>query len=293
MPEPAFEFTLKDDFNQVYDLPDPRPYYAGLAPSDYRMPGVIARCIPKVTAQMTGTAPPRVLDFACGYGAIGACLSHGLVMGNLYAYYGAENWSASDPTQWRKQDAAWFAGQPVQNGSQICELIGVDIAANAVSYAQAMGFTHRSVVADFTDVDSTMAHATLLRDVRLVVESGGIGRIQHLVFANVFATGARPWFLMSPRPDVDWSALRELWRKYDYHAEVIAQVRYRKTLGPEETADVHRKARQYGLGDAQIFLGGYISVPLTLVRPAAEVHGLHPSARIGRTYTMEFVDADP
>ena len=50
MPEPAFDFTLKDDFNQVYDLPDPRPYYAGLAPSDYRMPGVIARCIPKVTA---------------------------------------------------------------------------------------------------------------------------------------------------------------------------------------------------------------------------------------------------
>ena len=37
-----FEPGHKDDFDRVYDLADPRPYFRGLEPSCYRMPQVLA-----------------------------------------------------------------------------------------------------------------------------------------------------------------------------------------------------------------------------------------------------------
>ena len=48
---------------------------------------------------------------------------------------------------------------------------------------------------------------------------------------------------MSPRPDVDWTALNKVWDTFRYHAEVIAQMRYRRTLGVDETQDVSARCR--------------------------------------------------
>ena len=266
MPSTSFEFKLKDDFNQVYNLPDPRPYYAGLKPSDYRMPGVIAKAIAALSVRRHPGRTLKVLDFACGFGAIGACLRRGLRMRELYDYYGAVEWSHTEPTRLHRQDADWYAHRDHQSAN--VELIGVDVAPHAVAYAEAMGLVDQGLVLDLTSGDSAVDHADLLAGVDLVVESGGVGRIQHLAFGALLASGARPWFLMSPRPDVDWTALNSVWDTYGYHAEVIAQTRYRRTLGVDETQDVSRRAAALGLSEAQTFRQGYIAVPLTLVRPS-------------------------
>ena len=65
----------KDDFDRVYDLEDPSPYYTALRPSDYRMPAVLAGALKAMHGPMCAARGAggtlRVLDFACGYGAIG------------------------------------------------------------------------------------------------------------------------------------------------------------------------------------------------------------------------------
>ena len=33
--------TAREDFERIYDLPDPRPYFGALRPLDYRMPRVV------------------------------------------------------------------------------------------------------------------------------------------------------------------------------------------------------------------------------------------------------------
>jgi len=65
------------DFEALYDLPDPRPYYRGLAPSDYAMPERVAAA---VGALAGARRPFRLLDLACGYGAVGLLLRTGLAM---------------------------------------------------------------------------------------------------------------------------------------------------------------------------------------------------------------------
>ena len=57
----------KDDFDQVYDLDDPRPYFRGLAPGDYRMPGVLVRFLKLARARIATArnreTPLRIADF--------------------------------------------------------------------------------------------------------------------------------------------------------------------------------------------------------------------------------------
>ena len=60
-----------EDFDALYDLPDPRPYYRGLKPSGYAMP---ERAADAVRALADGRPSFQLLDFACGYGAIGLLL---------------------------------------------------------------------------------------------------------------------------------------------------------------------------------------------------------------------------
>ena len=208
MPSTSFEFKLKDDFNQVYNLPDPRPYYAGLKPSDYRMPGVIAKAIAALSVRRHPGRTLKVLDFACGFGlsapvcaAACACANSTTITAPSVVPHRA---NPAAP-----QDADWYAHRDHQSAN--VELIGVDVALHAVAYAEAMGLVDQGLVLDLTSGDSAVDHADLLAGVDLVVESGGVGRIQHLAFGALLASGARPWFLMSPRPDVDWTALNSVW----------------------------------------------------------------------------------
>ena len=92
-----FEPKQKEDFAAVYDLPDPRPYYRGLTATHYRMPEVMAGVVERITERLLAHRAGddralQVLDFACGFGAVGALLKHSLSMSSLYAHY------ADDPS---------------------------------------------------------------------------------------------------------------------------------------------------------------------------------------------------
>ena len=67
-----FDPRHKDDFVRVYDLDDPRPYFMGLEPVDYRMPQVLASFMRDAAGLLREgrgrDGPLTVLDFACGYG---------------------------------------------------------------------------------------------------------------------------------------------------------------------------------------------------------------------------------
>ena len=101
----------RDDFGRVYDLEDPSPYFNALGPSGYRMPEVLAGALTAihgaVCAARGSRGALRMLDFACGYGAVGALLRHDVSMAELYARYAKRNWR---PEEGRKH---WPAGRRV------------------------------------------------------------------------------------------------------------------------------------------------------------------------------------
>ena len=273
-------------FERVYDLEDPGPYFSALRPADYRMPEALAGALkaihgPLCAARGAGDTL-RVLDFACGYGAIGALLRHDVSMSALYARYGARQWQPADARRYWADDMAFFADRRAQGAA--FEIGGIDIAGNAVAYAKTLGFVDRAFPENLVDDAPSDGLAHFLGGVDLVVESGALGVLLPAAFARVLdcaSSESPPWFLYCPRPDVNWSTLEKLWAERGYRTESFlgAPVRYRKPLEEQERAVMLRRARGLGKPDEAITRDGYILVDMTLARPEADV-GTPPIAQL-------------
>ena len=279
MNEPSDSYTRHAaHFERVYDLHDPSPYFATLRRADYRMPVALAGALkaihrPLSAARGTGETL-RVLDFACGYGAIGALLRHDVSISALYAHYAARQWQPADRRRYWADDIAFFAARRAETAA--FEIGGIDIAGNALAYAAALGFVDRAYPENLVEDAPSAGLARYLQGAHLVVESGALGVLLPAAFARVLdcAGGERPpWFLYSPRPDVNWSALHELWAERGYRTESFlgAPVRYRKPLEAQEGADMRRRSRAFGKPDEAIMRDGYFLVDMTLARPEADI----------------------
>ena len=197
MSEPTDSYTRHAaHFERVYDLDDPSPYFNTIGPADYRMPVALAGALkaihgPLCAARGAGDTL-RVLDFACGYGAIGALLRHDLSMADLYARYRARQWQPADARRYWGDDIAFFAGLRAETAA--FEIGGVDIAGNAVAYAAALGFVDRAFPENLVDDAPSAGLARFLDGAHLIVESGALGVLLPQAFARVLdcAGGGSP-----------------------------------------------------------------------------------------------------
>ncbi len=276
----------KDDFGRVYDLEDPSPYFTALRPSDYRMPEVLAGALKAMHGPVRAARRPggrvRVLDFACGYGAIGALLRHDIRMPDLYARYGERRWRPADARRYWADDAAFFAAR--RSAPVTFEIGGVDIAGVALEYAVGLGFLDRTFHENLVENAPSDALKRFLRGVDLVIESGSLGDLLPGAFERILDGGGdvtRPWFIYCPRPDVDWRPLNTLWQSRGYRPESLgsAPIRYRKALAAEEQADMLRITRALGKRDEAVMRDGYLLVDMTLARPEADA-GHPPFGRL-------------
>lgn len=269
-----FAPALKEDFEAVYDLEDPRTYFRGLEPTAYRMPQVVAGLVrlllPSFARRRSSDGPVKLVDFACGYGTVGALLRHELPggMSDLYSLYATD---APDVRSIESHDRALFRARPA-NPPLPLRIVGIDIAARAVAYGRALGWLDEGFAEDLSDGVASDELAATLADVDLVVESGALGTVLPAAFTAMIECGNRPWFVYCPRPDADWSTLNETWARLGYVVKACSQagVAYRKPLGEAEVADVERLAARYGLAPGESIRGGYIRVPVILARPASE-----------------------
>ena len=280
----------KDDFGRVYDLEDPSPYFTALRPSDYRMPAVVADALRTVhrpvSAARGGRDTLRILDFACGYGAIGALLRHAVSMPEIYARYADRRWQSADARRYWPADAAFFATR--REETLRFEIGGIDVAGTAMEYAEAMGFVDWAFHENLVDRAPSEDLRRFLQRVDLVVECGALGELVTDAFGRILDCCndvARPWFVYCPRTDVDWASLHALWAAWGYRAESLetAPVRYRKPLGAAERADMLRATRELGKSDESVMRDGYLLADLTLARPGTEI-GNPPIAELRRTY---------
>ena len=261
------------DFDRLYDLEDPSPYFTALRPCDYRMPGVIAGALkgihgPVCAARNAGEVL-RVLDFACGYGVIGALLRHAVSMLEIYAWYGERQWQPVDGRRYWATDKAYFSAR--RAGTARFEIGGIDVAGSALAYAAALGFVDRAFRENLVDDAPSDGLARFLHGVDLVIESGALGRMLPEAFRRILDCGGdegRPWFLYSHRPDVDASALNQLWAARGYRIESFetGPIRYRKLLEEGEWADALRATRALGKPDDTVMQGGYLLADVTLAR---------------------------
>jgi SAM-dependent methyltransferase len=221
--------------------------------------------------------PLRVLDFACGYGFVGALLHHRLGIDDVYAYYASRSWSAGDGRANWASDADWFAAHRLETASAGIEtghgweLAGIDIAANAVAYAHGVGLISRGFTDAIPDDGIGKELASYLPAVDLVIESGAIGDIYRECFGPIVAAagGSSPWFLYCPRPSVDLRLLDALWTDLGYEVtRASPPVRYRRPIGISERAELLNQTEAVGNDPTTAFVGEHLAVEMRLARPS-------------------------
>jgi len=258
------------DFERLYDLDDPRPYYRSLRPLDYRAPHIVAGVLDQWQPRLAGTfggRRPQLLDFACGFGTIGALLGHELTLGELFAHYCNPDTAGLDAGASRERDRRWFAQR--RRAEPGFRVGGLDIARRAVAYACDLGLLDRGFDQDLTAGAAVGELAGFLAETDLVVESGAVGVVLPAAFDSILAGGPRPWFLVFSRPDVDDGPLRAVMERYGYGFETVTPrpQRFRRLIGPEERREVFAKVEALGADPRTRFEEDHFLVHLLLARP--------------------------
>ena len=262
-----------EDFEDVYDLPDPRTYYRALEPLDYRAPAIVSGYLKthgsKIAAQR-GKSRLSILDFCAGYGANGALLKHALTLKELFAHYGED--AGGDAAT---QDRLFYAEHRVEGAP--FEVAGLDIAATALDYARRCNLIDQGHVVNLIEEPVGDALADFLTRCDVIVESGGIGAILFSCYQRLLdhlSGSERPWFLACPRPDWGHGALWDLFRERGYVVEPVSElIPYRRTMAGEQE-DAMARSRQHGHDPALHFRDGYYLFPLTLARPREAAEAL-------------------
>ncbi|WP_433678409.1 class I SAM-dependent methyltransferase [Nocardia sp. CA-119907] len=192
MPVPLHT-TGKASFDDIYDRPDPREYYARMSELDYRIPELAKPFFQQQIREYRASArvdAPTVLDIGCSYGVNAALLRFDTTISDLAAHYRtAED---ADQAALIARDRARLDDLDQLPGVRF---IGMDAARPALSYAHAAGFLHDTVHADLEAADPTDEQRRTLAAADIVISTGCVGYVTEKTLARVALAHPRrrPW----------------------------------------------------------------------------------------------------
>lgn len=199
-------YQAKENFDDIYNQPDPRPYYRTLGALDYEIPAHGAMVFDALLDAMGGREGRTVLDICCGYSANAALLNHDIDLAELYEHYGSlEDTTDSDIAGIDRQ---WFAER---GRADAVSVIGLDIAGNAVRYATSVGLLDHGVVADLESGEPDEETVRTFGRADLVAITGGIGYVGEKTFRSIMkARGDNlPWVAALSLRWVDFTPVAE------------------------------------------------------------------------------------
>lgn len=199
-------YQAKENFDDVYNQPDPRPYYRTLGALDYEIPAHGAAVFDRLLDAMGGREGKTVLDVCCGYSANAALLNHDVELTDLYAHYSSLEGTADGNLA--EMDRQWFAERARPDTVSV---IGLDVADNAVRYATSVGLLEQGVVADLESHGPDEAAAQAFAAADLVGVTGGIGYVGEKTFRSIVAARGDdlPWVAALCLRWVDFSPIAE------------------------------------------------------------------------------------
>jgi SAM-dependent methyltransferase len=123
-----------------------------------------------------------VLDLCCSYGINAALLNHDLTLNALYARYGSPELAALSTDELVLADRAFYGEH---RRSQPVQVVGIDVADQAVAYAHRVGLHWAGSSENLEMENPSTALAHLLTGVDLITVTGGIGYITERTFDRV------------------------------------------------------------------------------------------------------------
>ncbi|MDH2390993.1 hypothetical protein QCN29_19800 [Streptomyces sp. HNM0663] len=213
---PSEETPGKSRFDDIYNEPDPRPYFRRLQPFEYEIPHQAQNVFRRVLAERArapgAEGPVTVLDLCCSYGVNAALLNHDLTLADLYAHYTSPEAGSLTSAELIERDKEFYASR---RRSDAVPVVGLDAADRAVRYAQAVGLLDAAFAENLERHPPSDRLRRTLADVDLITVTGGIGYITHTTF-DALMSGTTPGHVW-----VSAFALRMV--SYDAIAETLAE----------------------------------------------------------------------
>lgn len=183
----------KADFSGIYNEMDARAYYPTLQALQYEIPRHGADIFNQLVdaRHREDGQPPTILDVCCSYGVGGMLAKTDLDLDEVYAHYqaAADKGLTSDELIQGDINLLNRHGRP-----DAPQVIGLDVAENAVRYAVAIGALDDAFAEDLETTEPSAELAGWLRNVDMITTTGGVGYVTEQTFGRLLnSAGQAPW----------------------------------------------------------------------------------------------------
>jgi len=276
----ANERAGKASFRHVYNRDDPRPYYAELKPLEYAMPEVaqpiFERCADTMSA-LRSRDGLSMIDLCCGYGANTALLRYDVTMAELYDHYTSEEIAGLDPETLIATDRDFFADR--ERPTAIAEVVGIDVAENAVAYAEEVGLIDHGVAVTLEREEPDETLARFAAETDLITVAGGMGYIGGQTFARLLDRASNhqpPWIAAFPLVTASIDDFRAVFADYGLETEVWTETTYpqRRFVSEAERDRTLERLRELDTDISGTDLDEFQRAAFLLARPRDDIERL-------------------
>ncbi|MFC5992824.1 class I SAM-dependent methyltransferase [Pseudonocardia hispaniensis] len=261
----------KADFSRIYDRPDPRPYFETLEGVDYRIP---QEGLPVVAAVLDASArsgrPRTVLDVCCSYGINAGLLRFGVDLAQMRSRYTDPALAGLSSDELAAADREFYAARPRRPDLAV---LGVDSSVPAVRYGVRAGLMTGGWGEDLETADPSPGLTAGLRDVGLIISTGGVGYVGVPTFDRLLGAIADPgdiWAVIFVLRIFGYGEITELFARYGLVTEKVPGATFRQRRfadRAEQEAAVTEVVRR-GLDPAGKEADGWYHAECFITRPA-------------------------
>ena len=273
----------KANLNHIYDQDDPRAYFRELKKLDYAIPGAAKPIFQKLISHLRRHRDDtvRILDLGCSYGVNAALLKHDLSMEELYEHWGQKELADSASEDVIAHDESFFAEFDDTDG---IEVIGLDQAQNAISFAEEVGLLDEGLAEDLETGPLSARGKEELATVDLVTSTGCVGYVTEKSFARMLPTlteGRPPWIANFVLRLFPFDAIEATLNDWGYVTEKLEGQTFvqRRFASADEQEQVLEQLGDQGIEPTGKEIGGHLVAEFYLSRPAKDVASF-PIARL-------------
>jgi hypothetical protein len=267
--------VVKENMDYIYDQPDPRAYFRELNKLDYAIPDNAKPIFQKLISHLQKRRDDtiHVLDLGCSYGVNAAILKHDLSMDELYDHWGQNKMVDATSEEVVAFDQQFYAGT---DDPEDIEVIGLDQAENAISFAIESGLLDEGLVANLeTEQLSTLAKETLA-PVDLVTSTGCVGYLTEKSFDRILpavSEGQKPWIANFVLRLFPFDAIEKSLDKWGYVTEKLEGQTFfqRQFVSDDEQDQVLEQLHDQGMDPTGKEADGHFLAEFYLSRPIKDV----------------------
>ncbi|WP_432014268.1 hypothetical protein [Streptomyces cucumeris] len=273
----------KANFNEIYDCPDPRPYFATLQSLEYQIPhhgqAVFRALAHGLRCLHPDRTPLNVVDLCCSYGINTALLNHHVTLADLFARYTSHRLSALPAWHLVAEDRTFFAAC---RSPKAATATGIDSAARAVAYARAVGLLDHAFAENLEVTEPSPALRRALVGTDLITVTGGVGYVFTRTFTRLLdSMPTPPWVAAFVLRTVPYQPIIDLLARSGLVTEKLPTrtFRQRRFADSSERYAAFDALAVNGLHTAGKEADGYYHTDLYVSRPAPDIATL-PLARL-------------